>query len=315
MGYRGNEPTTRSGSRRWLRLLALVAAFVVIAAACGDSEPDDASGSGGSGGNGDGGGLLAQLQESGSITIGIANETPFGFVGEDGEPTGIAPDVATAVLAELGITDVNAEVVEFGQLIGSLLAGQYDLIAAGMYITPDRLQQILFSDPDYCTKESLAVAEGNPLGIADYRSVAADPEATMAVATGTVEVGYAEAAGVPDDQLQVFADIDGMYAALEAGEVDAVTGTAPTVDTQVAARSGIEAVEPFFPVDAQGQDLVPPCGGYGFRLENQDFRDAFNEKLDELRADGTTTELITAYEGFSTEDVAKANGLTVDDFR
>lgn len=184
-----------------------------------------------------GSGTLAELQESGSITIGIANEVPFGFTDEDGEATGIAPDVAKAVLAELGIDDVEANVVEFGQLIGGLQAGQYDLIAAGMYINEDRAEQILFTDPDYCIAEGLAVPAGNPEGIVDYDSFLENSDLTLAVATGTVEVGYAEDAGIPDDQLQVFADIDSMYSALEAGEVDAVTGTAATVQRQVDSRS------------------------------------------------------------------------------
>ena len=184
-----------------------------------------------------GSGTLAELQSSGSITIGIADEVPFGYTGDDGEATGIAPDVAKAVLAELGIDNVEANVVEFGQLIGGLQAGQYDMIAAGMYINEERAEQILFSDPDYCIAEGLAVPAGNPEGIVDYNSFVDNPDLTLAVATGTVEVGYAEDAGIPDDQLQVFADIDSMYAALEAGEVDAVTGTAATVQRQVDARS------------------------------------------------------------------------------
>lgn len=186
---------------------------------------------------GSGSGTLEGLQDSGSITIGIANEAPFGFTGDDGEATGIAPDVASAVLEELGITEVNAEVVEFGQLIGGLQAGQFDLIAAGMYINEERAEQILFSDPDYCIAEGLAVAGGNPEGIVDYNSFVDNPDLTLAVATGTVEVGYAEDAGIPDDQLEVFSSIDDMYAALAAGEVDAVSGTAATVQTQVEARS------------------------------------------------------------------------------
>lgn len=321
----GHRPSDRRASRRWLSLAALAAAVMMIAGACGDDGDDEVAttttaggspttaGSGGTTATTQATGLLAELQASGSITIGIANEAPFGFVGEDGEATGAAPDVARAVLAELGINEVNAEVVEFGQLIGGLQAGQFDLIAAGMYITPERAQQILFTDPDYCITESLAVEEGNPLGIVDYQSVVENPDITLAVASGTVEVGYAEDAGVPDSQLEVFADIDGMYAALEAGEVDAVTGTSATVATQVAARSGIEAVEPFFPRDAEGNETLP-CGGYGFRIDNEPFRDAFNDVLNDLKADGTTVELITAYEGFAQEDVELANDLTVDDF-
>lgn len=185
-----------------------------------------------------GDGLLAELQESGSITIGIANEVPFGFTDEEtGDATGLAPDVARAVLEELGITEIDAQVVEFGDLISGLQAGSFDLIAAGMYITEERAEQILFTDPDYCIPESFAVPAGNPEGIEDYSSFVDNSDLTLAVATGTVEVGYAEDAGIPDDQLEVFADIDSMYDALEAGEVDAVSGTYATVLAQVESRS------------------------------------------------------------------------------
>ncbi|HEX6222732.1 MAG TPA: ectoine/hydroxyectoine ABC transporter substrate-binding protein EhuB [Acidimicrobiia bacterium] len=287
----------RTSRTKWIRGVVAFASIALVASACGGGE----------------GSTLEELQESGSITIGIANEVPYGYVGDDGEVTGFAPDVARAVLAELEITEVEADVVEFGELIGGLLAGQFDLIAAGMYINPERAAQINFSDPDYCTTESFAVAAGNPNGIVDYQSFADNPDLTLAVASGTVEVGYAEDAGIPDSQLEVLADIDGIFAAIEAGEVDAAAGTSATVDTQVAARSGIEAVEPFFPKDAEGNETLP-CGGYGFRLDDTEFRDAFNDQLNAFRSDGTTTDIITAYEGFTDADVELANSLTVEDF-
>lgn len=310
---------TRTFRSRPFRLMAMAAVAALALTACGgDDDPaaddtggDDETAADDGGDDAQASGLLGELQEQGEITIGIANEVPFGFVGDDGEATGIAPDVARAVLSELGIETINAEVVEFGQLIGGLQAGQFDLIAAGMYINPERAEQIHFSDPDYCIAESLAVPAGNPEGIENYQSIVENEDLTLAVATGTVEVGYAEDAGVPDGQLQVFPDIDGMYRALEAGEVDAVTGTAATVQRQVATREGIDAVEPFFPKTAEGDEVLP-CGGYGFRLENEDFRDAFNEQLNEFREDGTTMEIITSYEDFSESDVEKANELTAE---
>jgi polar amino acid transport system substrate-binding protein len=248
-----------------------------------------------------------------TITIGIANEQPYGYIGDDGEVTGFAPDIAQEVLSQLGYENVSVDVVEFGQLIGGLQAGQFDLVAAGMYITPDRMEQILFTDPDYCTWESLAVAEGNPYDIVDYTTFLDAQELTIAVASGTVEVGYVADAGIPDDQVRVFPGIDPMYDALEAGEVDAVTGTAATVDGHVGGRAGIEAVEPFLPIDEAGEDVLP-CGAYGFRRDNEEFRDLFNDKLNELRQDGTTTEIITSYPGFDAEDVELANSLTLADF-
>ncbi len=321
------RPSRSHGSAAlWWRVLAVFAAFALIAGACGDDDgSDDASGDGSDtsdvtddtddteGGGGEATSeRIAELQENG-ITIGIANEVPFGYVGDDGEATGIAPDVARAVLSELGIEEVDAQVVEFGQLIGGLQAGQYDMIAAGMYITPERAAQISFTDPDYCVAESFAVAEGNPEGIETYQSFVENPDLVLAVAAGTVEVGYAEDAGVPASQMQEFADIDSMYAALEADEVDAASGTAATVANQVATRSGLESVEPFFPVTAEGEQVLP-CGGYGFRNDDQELRDAFNDQLNAFREDGTTMEIITAYDDFSESDVEMANNLTLEDF-
>jgi polar amino acid transport system substrate-binding protein len=274
-------------------LIAVLAVAMLVLAACGEES------------------TLDRIQSEGTVTVGVANEVPFGYIGDDGEATGIAPDVARAVLTEMGIENIEAEVVEFGELIGGLQAGQFDMITAGMYITPERAEQIFFSDPDYCIPESLAVEAGNPHGIVDYFSIVDNPDITVAVATGTVEVDYVEWAGIPDDQIQVFGDIDGMYRALEAGEVDAVTGTAATVQTQADARDGIDGVEPFFPVDEDGEDFFP-CGGHGF--EDEEFRDAFNEVLNRFREDGTTLEIITAYEDFSESDVELANTLTLEDF-
>ncbi|MBS3939858.1 MAG: ectoine/hydroxyectoine ABC transporter substrate-binding protein EhuB [Actinobacteria bacterium] len=285
--------------------MASAAALALALTACGDDDGDV-----GTTDDGEASGLLAELQESGTVTVGVANEVPFGSVGEDGEPTGIGPDVARAVLEELGIDDIQAEVVEFDSLIPGLQAGQFDIITAGMYVTPQRAAQVYFTDPDYCIAESLAVPQGNPEGIEDYASFLDNPDLTIAVASGTVEVDYVEDAGIPEDQVETFGDIDPMYRALEAGEVDAVTGTLATVETQAAARDGIEALPGFFPVDAEGNDVYP-CGGHAF--DDEEFRDAFNEVLNRFREDGTTKDIILQYEEFSEDDIDLANTLTVDD--
>ena len=311
--------TTTLARRRGARLAAGFAAAALLVTACGDDNGNgddtgdangDANGEAEPEGDGEASGVLAELQEAGSVTIGVANEVPFGSVTEDGDATGIGPDVARAVLEELGIDTIEAEVVEFDNLIPGLLAGQFDIVTAGMYITPERAAQVFFSDPDYCVGESLGVAEGNPEGIVDYSSFLDDEDLIIAVASGTVEVDYVEDAGIPEDQVETFGDIDPMYQALEAGEVDGVTGTLATVETQAAARDGVDAVEGFFPVDADGNDVFP-CGGHAF--DDEDFRDAFNEVLNQFREDGTTADIILEYEEFTQEDIDLANTLTVDD--
>jgi polar amino acid transport system substrate-binding protein len=296
------RPTHRS------RLTWFVALLALLVAACGggDDAADETTTTEAPA-TGDGEGLLAQLQSTGSVRIGIANEVPYGYEDENGNVTGEAPEVAKAVLAELGIENMEASVVDFGALIPGLQAGQFDMIAAGMFITPERAEQIIFSDPDYCVSNSFAVAEGNPMGISDFQSII-DSGATLAVLGGAVDEGYAVDSGVPDAQIERFADVGAQYDALAAGRVDAVSGTFLTVKTQTDAMDGFEATPGFFPV-INGEEQVG-CGGFGFT--DQEFRDAFNEVLKELQADGTVEEIVTGF-GFAPEDVEKAAALTAEE--
>jgi polar amino acid transport system substrate-binding protein len=281
--------------RRRLKFVAVLGALALIAAACGD---DDGEGS-----------LLEELQESGTITVGIANEIPYGYEDETtGEITGEAPEVAKVVLAELGIDNMEAQVVEFGALIAGLQAGNFDMIAAGMYINAERAEQVIFSDPDYCINESMLVEAGNPFGLTDYASVA-DTDAVLAVASGTVNVKYAVDAGIPDDQIVEFAGIQDQYDAIQAGRVDAVSGTVLTVTEQANAMDGYEAL-PSFPARDENGDPILGCGGFGF--DDQEFRDAFNEVLNRLQEEGVVQDIVEEHLG--SRDVAEdAVDLTVAD--
>ncbi len=316
-----SSATALSRPSRWARLLAVLAVVALFLAACGDDDSGTATSDTDAGssttaadtGSSDTAatGLLAELQDKGTMKIGIANEVPYGYEDESGNVTGEAPEVAKIVLGALGIDNVKATVVDFGALISGLKSGQFDMIAAGMYINADRAQQILFSDPDYCVGEAFAVPTGNPDDLSDFKSVVDNPDVTLAILEGAVEVGYADAAGIPDNQIELFSDVNAQYDALEAGRVDAVTGTYLTVKQQTDVLDGFETTEAFTPVDENGKEVLG-CGGFGFRNENQALRDAFNDKLNELQDKGELTDVITQF-GFAQADVEKAQGLTVED--
>ena len=307
---------TRSMTRRRsgaVRLTGALAAMMLVVAACGDADddtepvddPDTEDEEAPEATNG----LLEELQEAGVVTVGIANEVPYGFEDEDGNITGQAPEVAREVLAELGIDEIEAEIVDFGALIPGLQAGQFDMTAAGMFITRDRADQVIFADPDYCVSYAFAVPPGNPEGISDFSDIA-DSGATLAVLSGAVDEDYAEWSGVPSDQVELYGDVNAQYQDLMAGRVDAVGGTSLTVQEQVAANEGeMDATDFFFPVGPDGEELLP-CGAFAFL--DQEFRDAFNEVMIEKREDGTLGEITMEF-GFAQEDVERAQGLTVQD--
>jgi polar amino acid transport system substrate-binding protein len=283
-----------------LRLLSLLAVLALIVAACGGDD-------GGGGGDGNGDGELSELFPDGSVTIGIANEIPYGYEDDSGEATGEAPEVAKAILADLGITEVESTVVDFGALIPGLQAGEYDMIAAGMFITAERAQEIIFSDPDYCGATAFAVPEGNPDGLTDFQSVI-DAGIDLGVLSGAVEEGYALDSGVPDGNVIRFGETAQAFEALSGGRIDAVALTDVTVATQVAGLEGFESSEAFIPV-VNGEEKLG-CGGFGF--VEQDFRDIFNDKLKEFQNENKILPIVEEF-GFSEASVEKAAELTVED--
>jgi polar amino acid transport system substrate-binding protein len=299
-----------------LNLLSILAVLALVVAACGTED-----GEGGGDGDGadttapaDGGGdgsLLEEIQESGTVTVGIANEVPYGYEDEEsGEITGEAPEIARRVFEELGVANMEAVVTEFGGLIGGLEAGNFDMIAAGMYINPDRAENVLFTDPDYCVLESMLVPEGNPLGLTNYNSVA-ETDARLAVASGTVNVDYAVWAGIPEGQIVEFAGIEDQYDAIAAGRVDAVSGTILTVQQHADVMEGFEALPAFPALDEEGNEILG-CGGFGFRYENQELRDEFNRVLNELQDTGEVQDIVEEHLGLRSL-AEEAEDLTLED--
>ena len=171
------------------------------------------------------GDTLEKAVAAGKITVGFADEKPYAYRDANGELRGEAISIATAVFNRLGIAEVEGELVEFGQLIPGLQAGRFDVVTAGMYITPERCEQVIFAEPEYSIGEGLAVVEGNPLDLHSYEDIAENPEATIAVMKGGIEIKYMEAVGVKKDQILQYPDQAAVINAVQSGRADAATMT------------------------------------------------------------------------------------------
>ena len=221
---------------------------------------------------------LEQLRRRGVARVGFANEAPYAYLDPaTGRLTGEAPEVARAVLAELGVERVEGVLTEFGALIPGLQAGRFDLIAAGMYITPARCREVAFSNPTYAIGEALIVRAGNPERLHAYEDLARHPRATLAVVTGAIQRGYALAAGVPEARIAVFGDAPSALAAVASGRADAYAGTSLTV-ADLLAKAGdarLARAEPFRDPIVDGA----PARGHGafvFRKRDTGLRRAFD---------------------------------------
>jgi polar amino acid transport system substrate-binding protein len=252
------------------------------------------------GGRSDQGGVLGRARRDGEMRVGLAGEVPYGYI-QDGQATGEAPSVAKAVLAELGVSRLVPVEVRFDELISGLLQKQYDMIAAGMNITPDRCQQVAFSDPDYTAPTALLVRKGNPTGVTDFEDIR-NKDLRVAVLSGAVEGEEAKDAGILDDHIRVYGALDEMLAALLANRVEcaALTNISLNALLKTHQDADVEVTKGFFPV-SKGKQVVT-AGGFVFRREDDDLRQRFNARLAEMHSDGRWVRIVEPF-GFNADNL------------
>jgi polar amino acid transport system substrate-binding protein len=71
---------------------------------------------------------------------------PFSYIDENGNPDGFDVEVLKWIANEMGF-EVKIVPVDWDAIIPTLKLGTIDMIASGMTITNDRLQQVDFTDP------------------------------------------------------------------------------------------------------------------------------------------------------------------------
>lgn len=267
--------------RKWLIVL-LALALAVGLAACGDDDDD--------GGSGDSGATTAAAADLGLLEPGrlqVASDipyAPFEFTepGSD-EAIGFDVDLVKAIAATpgIGITDVEFIKQPFDTIILSVSQGRFDMSASSFSITPERAQQIDFSDPYFTANQSILVKTGSDIATLDDLQ-----DQTIGAQRGTT--GADLAATVQGAEVQRFELIDDAFNALAADRVDAVVN-----DFAVSAYAATQRDD--FEIAAQ----VPTDEGYGlvFSKDNPALRDAFNAGLAEIKENGTYDEIYREWFG------------------
>ena len=227
-----------------------------------------------------GGDALARIREAGVVRVGFANEAPYAFIDTaTGRLTGEAPELARLVFRQLGVPEIEGVLTEFGALIPALQAGRFDVIAAGMYITPARCAEVLFSDPTYAIGEALIVPAGNPLDLHSYADLRDTPGATIGVVTGAIQLQYARAIGIPDSRIRIFPNAPSAVDGVAAGRASGYAATDLTVNDLLGRTTApLERARPFEDLVIDGE-VVRGYGAFGFRRDDQDLQEAFNQVL------------------------------------
>lgn len=302
-----NIMNTRQKISRIGIALAGVLALGLTACASGDNGANDAGGGGETVAPPEGG-ILQELQEEGKIVLAVADERPYSWV-EGGEPMGATIAMHKEIFGGLGIDEVEVVEVDWNSLIPGLTAGRFDAVSAGMSILPERCEQAAFSDPEIMYTTTLMVAEGNPTGVQNLDDVAAsDGDVRLAVLSGGIEEGYADALGIPN-----VTKVDNAQSGMEivqSGRADAFAMTAISLNWMVdnATNPGVETTEAF----VQEIDGVAQIGAGStvFRQSDTDLLDAYNAELAKITGDVDVYLGLVGEYGFTAENLPPADLTT-----
>ncbi|MFI7240497.1 ectoine/hydroxyectoine ABC transporter substrate-binding protein EhuB [Streptomyces qinglanensis] len=250
---------------------------------------------------GDGGDLLERLKAQGTVKLGLAGEQPYSYIDKDGELTGTSPEIARTIFKRLGVPKVQPFPTEFNSLIPGLNSQQFDVVAAGMYITPDRCKQVLFADPEYEMRDAFIVRKGNPKNLHNYEDVKKSG-AKLATGTGYAEIGYAAEVGIKESEILLLPDQLAGLLAVEQGRADVFTGTAVTVRNVVRQTKSKKAefTAAFTPKLDGKPDLG--TGAFAFRSVETKLRDAFNRELHKMKKSGELFRIMKGF-GFIEEEM------------
>jgi polar amino acid transport system substrate-binding protein len=241
---------------------------------------------------------LADARRAGVIRIGYAVEAPYAFITPEGKVTGESPEIARVVAARLGIPRVIWRLAEFGDLIEGLEARRFDVIAAGMFITPKRQERVAFSLPTFQAGAGLLVRKGNPLALHAYADLLRSG-ARVAVLTGSAEEARLLELGCPEARLVRVPDAASGRAAVRAGQAEALVLSAPTIRwmAQHPVAGLTEMAEPFDDA-AAGVAGTKAQGGFVFRRSEAALCQAWNAELARFLGSEAHRRLVGAF-GFT----------------
>ena len=207
---------------------------------------------------------------------------PWNFLDDDGKLAGFEIDLGNALCAEAKL-DCEFKANEWDSIIPNLIAGNYDVIMAGMSITEERKEKISFSNEYYPVEKSQMAAE---TGIkVDFANIKGKK---IGVQGATVQADWLAKNLAADNTIKSFEKPDQSVADLAAGNIDLLLADGsflqPVVD---ASKGALSIVGPGF--DIGGGVAI------GMRQADKELAGKFNAAIETLKANGTVDTLIKKY--------------------
>lgn len=251
---------------------AFLAALLSLSAlaGCSQEKPND---------------LLAEIQAKGEIVVAMEGTwAPWTYHDESGALVGYDVEVAQAIADRLGVEATFVE-GEWDGLLAGLESGRYDIMVNGVDVDEDRQAKYDFSTPYAFNKTAVIVRE-------DDNSIQAMEDLNGKHTANTITSTYAAVAQKYGAEVTAVDDLNQTFELLLTGRIDATLNAEATFYDYLRAHPDadvkIACLDPEFT-----QAAIPMRKGE----ETAALRQAIDGALEEMRQDGTLSELALKYFG------------------
>lgn len=229
--------------------------------------------------------LLARIQDKGEIVVAMEGTwAPWTYHDESGALVGYDVEVAQAIADHLGVKATFAE-GEWDGLLAGLESGRYDIMVNGVDVDEARQAKYDFSTP-YAFNKTAVIVRG------DDDSIQAMEDLDGKRTANTITSTYAAVAQKYGAEVTAVDDLNQTFELLLTGRIDATLNAEATFYDYLRAHPDadvkIACLDPEFT-----QAAIPMRKGE----ETAALREAIDQALEELRQDGTLSELAVKYFG------------------
>lgn len=259
-----------------LALAIVLALSIALLAGCGSDEPTGASSDAGTASDSG-----YTLLNDGKLSIGSdCDYPPFIALDAAGNPEGFEYDLMVAVAEEMGLEVEYIAPQAFDTLIAQVVAGgKMDIAVSSFTITPERAEQIDFTNPYFLDGVDQAISSLKDSGIAGRDDLAGKK---VAVQSGTTGQDWAEE-NLPGAEIVPYTNITDAFNAMMAGKVDACVNDLPAAEKLIS-----ESFQ-----DISVVESVPMAEEYGIVVskENPALTEALNDALAKVKDSGKYDEI------------------------
>ncbi len=214
---------------------------------------------------------------------------PFNYTNADGSLGGFDVEMANAICDDMKVTcEIMAQ--DWDGIIPGLKAGKYDAIVAAMSVTPERAQQVSFTDPYFSNTLVFLAKQGSSFDPSNPDDINTN---SIAAQRSTISSQWLEGE-YPDANMMLYDTLSNAFLDLGSGRVDAMVSDKLPAIEWLSSESGSGYVLKGDEIDIKDNFAIAVRPG-------DELEGRINQALANIKADGTYDALNDKYFSVSTQ--------------